>query len=98
MEPKWIAEAQAEALLAAPAKANIGQDQSRQILEKVLQNFEGLRKPLREMAQMRAESVLRSHRRVRKALDASHAAREIKVQGEPDVLGVYVLFPVGGGR
>jgi hypothetical protein len=42
--------------------------------------------------------VLRSHRRVRKALDASHAAREIKVQGEPDVLGVYVLFPVGGGR
>lgn len=98
MEPKWITEAQAEALLAAPAKANIGQDQSQQILEKVLQHFDGLRKPLREMAQMRAEAVLRSHRRVRKALDASHAAREIKVQGDPDVLGVYVLFPVGGGR
>lgn len=98
MEPKWITEAQAEALLAAPAKANIGQDQSQQILEKVLQHFDGLRKPLREMAQMRSEGVLRSHRRVRKALDASHAAREIKVQGDPDVLGVYVLFPVGGGR
>lgn len=97
-DPKWLSEAEAEALLAAPASTNMGVDQARPILKVIIDNFAPLRKPLKELAQMRAEAVLRAHRRVRKALDASHAAREVKVQGEPDVLGLYLLIPSGGAN
>jgi superfamily II DNA or RNA helicase len=94
-QPTWLAPDQAEAMLAARATSNLPPEHSRQFLNVVLSTMPALAKPLRELAEMRADKVLAAHRRVRKAIDSSHAARDVKVQGEPDVLGLFILIPGG---
>lgn len=94
-QPTWLQPDQAEALIAAVPSGNYPADLAKKFLDVVTGEMPSLTKPLRELARMRAEKVLASHRRVRKALDGSHAAREIKVQGDPDVLGLFILLPGG---
>ena len=48
---------------------------------------------LSKQATIRAASALESHRRVRAAMTGAQAAKGIKVQGEPDILGLYVFIP-----
>ncbi len=97
-EPTWLKPEEAEPLLAAPSTGNLAPEMVRHLLTQVINDKDALRKPLRELAEMRAEKVLASHRRVRKAFDGTIVAREVKVQGEPDILGLYILMPFGGSR
>lgn len=94
--PRWLAPDMAETLLAAPPRGNLPSDMAKRYLGSVLGGIGAIRPHLAQIGQERAEKVLAAHRRVRKALDTSHAAREVKVQGEPDVLGLYLLLPFGG--
>jgi hypothetical protein len=94
--PTWLPEEELEPLLAAPPKGNVPPDQARYFLQAVMGDFGSLSKSLDELAQRRAREVLESHRRVRKALDGAQVARSVTVQGEPDVLGLYILRPMGG--
>lgn len=98
VQAQWLRPEDSEALLAVSPMGNISPDMAKFMLNDVLSQMDHIRKPIRELAQMRAEKLLASHRRVRKALDGASVAREIKVQGDPDILGVYVLMPFAGGR
>jgi hypothetical protein len=96
--PQWLKEEEAELLMSAAPSGSIGPDQAKQFLKAVLAQHAALSPHLDRIARERADALLASHRRVRKALSGSHAARDIKVQGSPDVLGCYLLLPHGGGR
>lgn len=96
--PIWLKLEECEPLLDAAPAGDVSPDMAKYFLRAVITEMPKLRHQIRELAKMRAEKALASHRRVRKALDGSHAAREVKVQGEPDVLGLYLLTPHGGGR
>jgi hypothetical protein len=87
-----------EPLLDAVPAGNVTPDMAKHFLRAVIAEMPKLRFQLQELARMRAEKALASHRRVRKAIDGSHAATAVKVQGEPDVLGLYLFTPHGGGR
>ncbi|WP_395090932.1 DEAD/DEAH box helicase [Armatimonas sp.] len=97
-KPVWLPSSEAEALLAAPPSGNIAPELGRRFLDMVLAQQEALQPELERLAQERAAAVLASHRRVRKALESSHAAREVRVQGAPDILGIYLLMPHAGGH
>lgn len=97
-DPQWLASTEAEALLSAAPSGNIAPDVAQMDLEDALDELPMLYPALERLAKDRAEIVLESHRRVRKALDGSHAAREIRVQGTPDILGLYLLTPYQGGN
>jgi hypothetical protein len=92
--PHWLPAEEAERLLDAPPRANLPADQARAFLRNVTSGLGALRPHLQELAKARAGAVLASHRRVRSAVGRAHAAREVRVQGEPDILGVYLLRPV----
>lgn len=96
--PEWLDPTEAEALLSAAPSGNIAPDVARMDLEDALDALPALYPMLERLARDRADVVLASHRRVRKALDGSHAAREIRVQGAPDILGLYLLTPHQGGN
>ena len=96
--PIWLKPDECEPLLDAVPVGDFSPDMAKHFLRMVISEMPKLRHQLRELAKMRAEKALASHRRVRKSLDGSHAAREVKVQGEPDILGLYLLTPHGGGR
>lgn len=93
--PTWLQPEDLERLLAAESRSNLAPDFQRSMLRSVLAQFDSLRRPLRELARMRGERLLESHRRVRRALDGTTAAREVRPQGEPDILGAYLFVPAG---
>jgi superfamily II DNA or RNA helicase len=96
--PSWVDEEDIEGLLAARPTGNIAADIAKGMLRRYLGELDALRPSLRRIAEDRAAKVLESHRRVRSALTGAEAAREVRVQGEPDVLGFYLLMPYAGGR
>lgn len=96
--PQWLKPEDCEPLLDAVPAGNVSPDMAKHFLRTVISEMPKLRFQIRELAKMRAEKALASHRRVRKSLEGSHAAREVKVQGEPDILGLYLLTPHGGAK
>ena len=94
--PEWLRPEETEPLLGVRATGNIPPDQAKPRLRIIMAGIPRLRIYLREFAKMRAEKALESHRRVRKALRGVDSAREVRVQGEPDILGLYLLVPHGG--
>ncbi len=96
-QPEWLDEAALEPLLSAPPKGNVPPDQARYFLQAVLGELDALRPALDDLAQRRAKEVLQAHRGVRRALEGAQTARRVTVQGEPDVLGLYLLLPFGRG-
>lgn len=96
--PEWLDAEETERLLDAAPAGNIGPDVARQHLRMSLNDVPALKPRLMEFAEEKARDVLESHRRVRSALSGTDAAREVRVQGEPDILGFYLLLPYGGGR
>ncbi len=94
--PKWLERQECERLLRAKPSGNVSPDFAKHFLRNAIAQMPKLRSHLEELARMRAEKALDAHRRVRRAIDRSHAATAVKVQGEPDVLGLYLLTPGGG--
>lgn len=94
---EWLGEEEVEALLAAPPAGNLGADGVRQFLRSAVVSCAELKPELMRLATDRADRALQSHTRVRAALEGAPTARSVRVQGEPDVLGIYVMLP-GGDR
>lgn len=95
--PQWLPQEEAEALLEQPAAGNVAPDMARSLLEGTISRLDALAEPLHRIARTRAEALLAAHRRVREALRGADAAHSVEVQGQPDVIGLYVLVPTGGG-
>lgn len=90
--PAWLPEPLARELLSATPSANVGPDQARHFLQRVVDGFDGLSSALEAAARERADALLHAHRRVRDAAKSTGRYR-VEPQLPPDVLGLYVLLP-----
>lgn len=94
---EWLEAEALEPLLAADADANIGSDQAKDHIRRVLEGFSNLRPYLDQVAEERGQALLDSHRRVRKATKSGVKALQVDVHKPADVLGVYVYLPASMG-
>jgi superfamily II DNA or RNA helicase len=92
---EWLPQSALEPLLDAGADANIGADQARDAIQRVLERFEHLRPEIDRLAEERGQALFDAHRRVRKAAKTGVRALKVEVHKPADVLGVYVYLPVG---
>jgi hypothetical protein len=95
--PEWLENGVAEGLLDVRPDGNIGADQAKVFIEKVIAGFEGLRPHLEEVAIRRGEELLDAHRRVRSASKQTGVTYRVEPHLPPDVMGVYIYLPAAGG-
>lgn len=95
-QPEWIDQEAAEALLAAEPAGNLGQDQARDAVQKVLAESAALSTQLDKLAKDRAQALLDAHRRVRHAARLKGIRQAIEWKPPLDWLGIYVFLPAGG--
>jgi len=96
--PEWLEDGVAESLLDVRPDGNIGADQAKAYLEKVIAGIEGLRPRLDEVAVRRGEELLDAHRRVRSASRQTGVTYRVEPHLPPDVMGIYVYLPAAEGR
>lgn len=94
-QASWLSPEQSEALLAAAPDANITPEQARQFVGKVVEATESLRPHLDAFAADRATTLLTVHRQLRDESRIKGLKYDVRPQLPVDVLGVYVLLPVG---
>lgn len=99
---RWLASEQLEPLLAASPDANVAPEQAASFVQKVIDGAPTLAEHLRAVASIRCEALADAHKRVREAARQRGVSYEVRPQGEPDVLGIYVYLPLppatGGAR
>ncbi len=95
--PEWLDSGDTEKLLDVRPDGNIGADQAKAYLEKVIAGFEGLRPRLEEVAIHRGEELLDAHRRVRSASKQTGVTYRVEPHLPPDVMGIYIYLPAAGG-
>jgi superfamily II DNA or RNA helicase len=94
--PQWLEPLDAEALLGAEPAGNLGRDQARDMVQRVLDQSAALEDALRAFANDRADALLQAHRRVRQAARQTGVRQTIEWKPPLDWLGVYVFLPAGG--
>ncbi len=94
---EWLEVEPVESLLSATADANIGSDQARMFLQRVLDGFDHIRSKLDEMADERGKKLFNAHQRIRKAAKTGIRTLKVDVHKPVDVLGLYVYLPVVSG-
>ena len=95
--PEWLDSGDAEKLLDVRPDGNIGADQAKAYIEKVVAAFEGLQPHLEEVAIRRGEELLDAHRRVRSASKQTGVTYRVEPHLPPDVMGVYIYLPAAEG-
>jgi hypothetical protein len=90
-DPDWLAPAEAEALLPAEPDADLTPQQATQLIERILEGWNDLEPALDKLAEKWGQELLDAHRRVR----TTRVRHAVRPQLPVDVLGVYVLKPVG---
>lgn len=90
---EWLDSSIAEELLQARSNANIGADQARDFLQKVIANFDQIRPHLEQVAERRGQELLDAHRRVRTAARMKGVSYRVEPQLPPDVLGIFIYLP-----
>ena len=89
----WLSTEEAETLLDARPDADRNEDQKRDVVRRILDDFGAVQPHLDAEATRRGEELLDAHRRVRDAAKA-HGSYRVEPQLPPDVLGLYVYLPV----
>lgn len=88
----WLSDEAAEALLAVEAEENIGPDQARIFVTRVIEGYSALVPHIEELAAQRAQALLEAHTRVRTASKQAGRHR-VRPQLPVDVVGIYVYLP-----
>jgi superfamily II DNA or RNA helicase len=98
VEASWLSPDEAASLLAAGPSGNVPTDQAIDFAEQAVTGLAALMPHLNETADDLAVRLREDHIRVREA-GGQHVRRQIAVRAQkpPDVLGVYVYLPGGGG-
>jgi superfamily II DNA or RNA helicase len=91
--PRWLASADAEALIGAVPDANIPPELAVRQAGAAIDRLQELRPALETVARDRADRLLDAHRRVREAARAKGTVT-VSPQLPVDVVGVYVLLPI----
>ena len=92
-DPYWLDDSAVDVLLDATAAANVPPDLRERTLVRALAGLDQLADALRALGKSRGEAVEAAHARVREGARASGSVTA-NLQGDPDVLGLYVYLPV----
>ncbi len=95
-QPEWLSDSDADALLGAEPVGNLGGDQAREAVARVLEHASPLEAALRSFAEARGQDLLQAHRRVRDAAKLKGVRQSIEWKPPLDWIGVYVFLPAGG--
>lgn len=91
---QWLSAPAAEALLNAKPEANVGPDQARQFIERVVLSAANLEPHLAAQAADKAATLCDSHSRVRDGASLKGVTYRVEAQPKPDLLGIYVFLPI----
>jgi superfamily II DNA or RNA helicase len=95
---QWLAEADALRLLSeAQPDANMLLEEKKRAVEAALRAYPALESDWRAHLETRARRLEEAHKRIRQAVRLRSAELRVQPQSPPDLLGVLVLLPVGGG-
>jgi superfamily II DNA or RNA helicase len=89
----WLESEKWKDLVLAQPTANINPELASGFVEKVVSNLNSVRPYIHKVMKERATKLLEAHRRVRSAAKIAHIKYDVKTQGEPDILGVFVYLP-----
>lgn len=94
-QPQWLDEETAQQLATLLPSGNVIPELARRQLEGLLAPDHAWHRQLLDLAQQRATLLQEAHRRVRQASGRGGSGLRVRVrpQGQPDVLGAYVLLP-----
>jgi len=92
--PAWLAPDEATALLAARADVNVPEGQRLAWLQRAIDALPALQPAIEQRANERAEALVTSHDRVRKASGLTHIRYRVEPHLPADVLGCYIIAPV----
>jgi len=95
----WLETEQLEPLLKATPDANVAPEQAAGFVQKVISGAGALEGHLAAVTIARCNALAEAHKRVREAARQRGVTYEVRPQGAPDVLGIYVYLPapVAGG-
>jgi superfamily II DNA or RNA helicase len=91
--PHWVPLEDCETLLKAAPHANVGPDQARTFVARVIEQLSALQPALEGFARSRGEEILDAHQRVRRAAKGAAGNWRIEPKFPVDVLGAYVYLP-----
>ena len=91
--PDWVPPEQCEALLKAAPHVNVGPDQARTFVSRVIEQLPALQPALESFARSRGDEILDAHQRVRRAAKGAAGNWRIEPKFPVDVLGAYVYLP-----
>jgi hypothetical protein len=80
-------------LLLAKPDDNVTDDVARNFIQKVIDEFDHVRRRRNEIAEALGKELLDAHQRVRTAARRTGVKYSIEPQLPPDVLGLYVYLP-----
>lgn len=90
----WLDTKQAEDLLNVSPDANTASDQSAHFLGLALADIQTLEDHLKQVSESLAKTLKEQHTRVRQVAKITGQKVVILPQGNPDILGLYVILPV----
>lgn len=92
--PQWLDSDATDELLFATADANIGSEQARQFVQRVVSALGSLRSHLNNESERQARTLLDSHSRVRDGARLKGVSYRVEARPDPDLLGIYIFLPV----
>ena len=93
---RWMSAADSESLLDLKPDANIGADQAQQFVATVIEGIAFLLPSIKQEGDERAAMLAESHQRVRAAARRKDVHIKVSAHSPADILGLFVLLPVGG--
>jgi hypothetical protein len=93
---EWLPTEEAERLLDAEPAANIAPEQAVTFVQRVIDAHPTLQPAIDAEGRARGQALLEAHNRVRSAAHGRAAAWEVEPRLPGDVVGVFVLLPLGG--
>jgi len=94
---RWIDGERLELLLRAEPSGNIAPDIAEKSVRQMLDGRESLVEYLTRVSASRCDALADAHKRVREAARQRGVSYEVRPQGAPDVLGIYVYLPAPAG-
>jgi hypothetical protein len=93
-EPDWLSPEEAENLLEMSPDANVAPELARQVLNRILDDFQHLYPHLEDEARRRAVALAETYRRLREGAAMTGVRFEVEPKLPADILGVYVYLPI----
>ena len=93
----WLPPEKIESILIASPDANIVPEVATNFISEIVESNGDLTPYLEKRAEKLGQEILEAHRRVRTAARMTSVRYQVEPKLPPDIIGIYIFLPVGGG-